>query len=79
MNPSIYLLVGELLATRLCNHGSIRGIKIGNMELLRSQFADDMDLYLPFDSMVLNAVLETLACIETNTGLKVSYDKTTLY
>ena len=49
ISPSIYLLVGELLALRLCNHKQIHGINIGMTEVLISQFADDMDLYLPYE------------------------------
>ena len=71
--------MGELLALRLRNNKEIHGIQIGKTEMLLSQFADDMDLCLPFEKTVLNAVLDVLLHIETNTGLKVSYDKTTLY
>ena len=76
---SIYLLVGEILAWRLRNNTSIKGIKIGETEILLSQFADDMDLYLPFEKVVLNAVIQEFSHIEMNTGLKVSYEKTTMY
>ena len=43
ISPSVFLLVSELLAARLRNNNDIRGIKIGDTELLLSQFADDMD------------------------------------
>ena len=38
-----------------------------------------MDLYLPFEKTVLNAVVDVLTDVEENTGLKVSYDKTAVY
>ena len=38
-----------------------------------------MDLYLPFDKTVTNAVTKVLCIIEKNTGLKVSYEKTNLF
>ena len=79
ISPSIYLLVGEMLALRIRQNKEIRGIKIGDTQNLLSQFADDMDLYLPYDRTVINAVINTLTYIENNTGLKVSYDKTTMY
>ena len=78
-SPSLYLLIGEILANKLRNNSAIKGIKVNDIEYLISQFADDMDLYLPYDLTVLNAVINTLAIIESNTGLKVSYDKTTLF
>ena len=79
ISPSIYLLAGEVLSLKLKNHKDIYGIRIGGTELLLSQFADDMDLYLPFVKTVLDAVMETLTDIETNIGLQISYEKTTMY
>ena len=79
ISPSIYLLSGEILALKLRQNPKIEGIWVGNTELLISQFADDMDLYLKYDKTVLNEVFSTLDVIEANTGLKVSYDKTVLY
>ena len=79
ISPGIFLLVGELLSLKLKNTKNIRGIPIGSTEILLSQFADDMDLYLPYDKIVLDAVLDVFTHIEVNTGLKVSYEKTTLY
>ena len=79
ISPGLYLLTGEILANKIREHSQIRGIKIGDCEYLISQFADDMDLYLPYDKIVLNAVFRVLSDIENHTGLKVSYEKTTLY
>ena len=45
---------------------------------LISQFADDTNLFLSFDTSTLNAVVETLDIIHTDIGLKVNYDKTKL-
>ena len=67
------------MASKLRRNPSIHGIKIKDIEYLISQFADDMDLYLPFEKTVLNAVIDTFSEIETNTGLTISYDKTALY
>ena len=76
---TIYLGIGELLALRLRNHDHIKGINIGNTEMLISPFADCMDLYLPFEKTVLNSVIEVLDHMELAMGLKVSYDKTIIY
>ena len=79
ISPTLYLLNGELMAWKLKTHPGIKGIRIGDTKLLISQFADDTDLYLPFDKTVLNNVIQVLSDIENSIGLKVSYDKTTLY
>ena len=67
------------MATQFRQHSDIHGIKINDFEYLISQFADDMDMYIPYDVMVLNAVLTLFDHIEANTGLQISYDKTILY
>ena len=79
ISPSLFLCAGELLANKIRNNLKIKGIKIGAIEYLLSQFADDTDLYLPFDSQVINAVLDTFSYIQQNIGLTISYDKTVLY
>ena len=71
--------MGEILANKLRLNKEIYGIRIGNIEYLLSQFADDLDLYLPFDQNVINTIFHTLTDIEASTRLKVSYEKTTLY
>ena len=52
---------------------------MGEVEYLLSQFADDTDIYLEYSEESVNECLRTLTDIEANTGLKISYDKTTLY
>ena len=79
ISPSLFLLSGAILANKLKNNSYIRGIKVGDSEYLLTQFADDMNLFLEFDKYVLDAVTHTFDLIQTNTGLKVSYDKTTIY
>ena len=79
ISPAIFLLTAESLANRLRNHPGIHGIKVNNIEYLISQFADDMDLYLPYNQVIFNNVLQVLQDIEANTGLTVSYDKTRIY
>ena len=78
-SPSVFLLVSEIMALKIRQNNSIQGINVGKIELLLSQFADDMDLYLPFEQTVLTAVINILDIMETNIGFKVSYEKTTIY
>ena len=79
ISPSKFLLVDEILALWLKCNPNIQGLKVGDTEILISQFADDMDLYLPFDKFVVDTVMDTLSDVEKNTGLKVFYEKSTLY
>ena len=67
------------MANKLRNHPNIRGICIGQIEYLISQFADDTDLYLPFNQETVTSVFQVLTGIETNTGLRILYEKTTMY
>lgn len=46
---------------------------------LLSQFADDTDLFLLYDQDSLNATMETLDRIHFCLGLKINYDKTSVY
>ena len=79
ISPSLFLLSGAILSNKLKNNRLIHGIKVGDTEILISQFADDMDLYLKYDKTVLEEVIRTFHILEKNTGLKVSYEKTTIY
>ena len=79
ISPAIFLLISAVLTAKIKSNSNIKGIKIGEVEYLLSQFADDMDLYLPYDKIVLNTVLSVFSEVETNTGLRVSYDKTSVY
>ena len=58
---------------------TVHGISIRGVQYLISQFADDTDLYLPYDQKIINRVLDILSDVETHLGLLVSYEKTTLY
>ena len=57
----------------------IQGIQIGDYINLLSQFADDTDLFLTFTKENLIEVTNTLNVVERNTGLKVNYDKNSIY
>ena len=46
---------------------------------LLSQFTDDTALFFEYNKISLEQALETFGVLEANTGLKISYDKTTVY
>ena len=78
-SPGTYLLCGELLNHLVSNSEDIRGLNITYIRDILSQFADDTGAFLNFDAGELNAFSDQLGQIERNVGLKVSYEKTTLY
>ena len=49
------------------------------MKNILSQFADDTSAFLHYDQLSITGFSEVLQNVETRMGLKVSYDKTTLY
>ena len=79
LSLGLYLLMAEIMANKLRDDNKFKGVKMGNVEYLISQLADDTDLYLAFDQTTLSNTLQVLTDIETNTGLQVSYEKTTIY
>ena len=84
ISPFCYNLCGELLAHLIKNNPLIKGIRVNDnlkneVEHVISQFADDTALFLTFSEECICAAIDTLSRIEHNTGLKVSYEKTTVY
>ena len=79
LSQGLYLLMAEIMANKLRNHPGIKGITIGQIEYLLSKFTDDTDLYLSYDQETITNVFQVLAGIETNIGLDISYEKTTMY
>ena len=79
-SPFGYNLCRELMAHLIKSNPYIRGIQmVSELEYIISQFVDDTTLFLKYSENCINAVLQTLAQIESNTGLKISYEKTTIY
>lgn len=75
----LYLLAGELVNRIIKANTNIKGININGIQQLLSQFADDTDMFLTYDEIVLNEVIITLGRVESSLGLKVNYDKTSVY
>ena len=46
---------------------------------LLSQFADDTAAFLKYEAICIRAFTDTLAQVECQIGLKISYEKTTIY
>ena len=78
-SPQIYCYTSEIMSHLIYQNPDIRGLDVYGIENILSQFADDTSAYLKYEKTCIEAFAETLACIERQMGLKVSYDKTTVY
>ena len=64
---------------KILENYQIQGVTVGDLKYLMVQFMDDTVLFINFDLSVLNHIGDTFDVIETNTELKINYDKTTIY
>ena len=79
ISPYLFLVCSEVMAHCIKQNKKVRGIELGGVEYVISQFADDTFLYLVYDAVSLQAAMDTFAYVEHNTGLAISYEKTTVY
>ena len=79
ISPHLYNLTGQVFAHLFHNDTKIVGVKIHDILNLISQFADDTNLFLENEEQSLQEVSETFDIAYRNLGLKVNYDKTTIY
>ena len=63
----------------ILGNDQISGISVNGVKQILSQFADDTAAFLKYDQMVIKAFVDTLSHVENQIGLKVSYEKTTIY
>ena len=74
-----FLLVMELLATKLRSHKDIQGITVKDTKNLLAQFADDLTLFLKFNQKSWSAIENMFSEFEIQTGMKINYDKSLVY
>ena len=74
--PLTFLVCGEILSREIQKSGA-KGIKANDLVHLIAQFADDTQLFLKTEKDV-KKVIDILAHIETNQGLKVNYEKSNI-
>lgn len=75
----LFLLCGQFFHDMIKQNDKIKGVSVGEYDCLISQFADDTDLFLQFDQETLDEVIKTFSILQNNVGLKVNYDKMTIY
>ena len=78
-SPICYVICSEMLAHLIKQNSNINGISLYGVKEVLSQFADDTSAFLSYERDSIEGFYNSLTCIETNLGLKVSYEKTTLY
>ena len=71
ISPYLFVICAEILAIMLRNNKKIKGIKIGNIEYLISQFADDTTLILDGSEASLQNTLSVLDKYAAFSGLKI--------
>ena len=67
------------MAHLIYQNSEIKGITLHGIENILFQFADDTSAYLQAEQMCLDAFTNTLSCVESQMGLKILYEKTTVY
>ena len=77
--PTCFITLIEILAIKLRSNDKIKGIQVGNVINLLSQFVDDMDIYMHYDQRSWQECMSVLTRFEENSGLLVNYEKTTVY
>ena len=79
LGPYLFLTIVKTLAIKLRENPEIEGITINGVKYLLSQFADDMDMFIKFKKEHWEATIKTLSVFKESSGMKINYDKTTVY
>ena len=75
----IFSFCVELMSRLILQNVNIKRITIHGVESILSQFADDTAAFLEYNEIVINEFANTLSTVEAQMGLKISYEKTTIY
>ena len=78
-SPLIYSYCGEIMNHLMLQNPHVKGIDMTDLKNILSQFADDTCAFLKFERLCIEEFGLTLMEVETQMGLKVFYEKTTLY
>ena len=76
LSPYIFIICAEVLSNEIRNDNQIQGLTLGTKRFIISQYADDTILTLRYNEQSLIQVIEKFKQFETNSGLKVNFDKT---
>ena len=76
IQPYIFVVCAEVLSHVLRECPDVRGIRVHNVEMLTSQYADDTTVFLDGDLHSLNYTVKNLKWFEKISGLAINNDKT---
>ena len=79
ISPDLYYLTGQMFADLFVQNSRVSGVQFREIVNLLSQFADDTNLSLHANKDNIDNVSQTLVKAERNLGLRVNYEKTTIY
>ena len=79
VSPQIFNYCSEIMTHMIFQNENIHGINVNGIGQTLSQFADDTSVYLKYERLCLEEFTKTLVCVESQLGLKISYEKTTVY
>ena len=79
ISPHLFNCCGQVFSDLFYQNDKIDGYAVEDIIYLLSQFADDTSMFLKASSENLDEVTKTLQIAETQLGLKVNYNKTTIY
>ena len=74
--PSLFILCAEILSLLIKHNKDIKGLKLGNLEIKITQFADDTTLILDGSLKSLQAALNTIEIFGSISGLNMNSEKT---
>ena len=76
LSPYLFTLCADILVVLIRNNDNISGVKIGGVEFLISQYADDTTLVLDGSEKSLANCLKNLRFYADASGLCINLDKT---
>ena len=79
ISPHLYNCCGQVFADLFKRNNKIEGILAQQIINLIAQFVDDTNLFLTATEENIQNVVDILKYAELNLGLKVNYEKTTIY
>ena len=75
----LFLLLAEIFAICLRENKKIQGFTFVQIKEFLNQFADDTDLLLHGTQQCIDEVFKTIRYFESISGMKINYNKTTLF
>ena len=76
LSPYLFMIVLEVLATRIRGDASIRGVNVDGNDIKLQIFTDDLTGFVRNDWQSFNRFLDTTEELSDCSGLSINYDKT---